>query len=81
MEDPQKLLDEHQASLEELPLPGPIFESFKKALIESTDLLPPSARKFQDWSIGMIDRYERRPSDGLKYFDEVTNSVIERSSG
>jgi ubiquitin-protein ligase E3 D len=79
-DDAQKLLDEHQASLEELQLPGPIFESFKTALIESTDLLPPSARKFQDWTIGLIDRYERRTSDGLEYFDNVTSNVIERSN-
>lgn len=75
----QKLLDEHQASLEELPLPESVFQSFRNALIQSTDLLPPSARKFQDWTIGLMDRYERRTSDGLKYFDGVTNNVIQRS--
>jgi len=79
-DDPQKLLDEHQASLEELSLPRSVFESFKNALTESTDLLPPSARKFQDWTIGLIDRFERRTSDGLKYFDEVTSNVIQRSN-
>ena len=79
-EDSQKLLDEHQVSLEELPLPASVFESFKNVLIESTEFLPPSARKFQDWTIGLIDRYERSSSDGLKYFDDITNNVIERSS-
>jgi ubiquitin-protein ligase E3 D len=78
-DDSQKLLDEHQASLEELPLPASIFASFQNSLIESTDLLPPSARKFQGWTIGLLDRFERRGSDGLKYFDHVTNNVIERS--
>ncbi|ERF71020.1 hypothetical protein EPUS_03300 [Endocarpon pusillum Z07020] len=78
-EDPQKLLDEHQASFEELPLPASVFDSLKNVLIESTEFLPPSARKFQDWTIGLIDRYERNSSDGLKYFDDVTHNVIERS--
>jgi ubiquitin-protein ligase E3 D len=77
--DAQKLLDEHQASLEELRLPKLIFEPFKQALIDSTDLLPPSARKFQEWTIGLIDRYERHKSDGLKYFDDITNNARERS--
>lgn len=77
--EPQTLLDEHQASLQELPLPESVFESFKDTLIQSTDLLPPSVRKFQDWTIGMIDRYERRTSDGLKYFDGVTSTVMENS--
>jgi ubiquitin-protein ligase E3 D len=79
-EDAHMLLDEHQASLEDLPLPASIFESFKSALTQSTDLLPPSARKFQDWTIGMIDRYQRTISDGLKYFDNVTSKAMERSS-
>jgi hypothetical protein len=48
-------------------------------LTESTELLPPLARKFEDWTIGLLDRFERRSSDGLKYFDNVTTNVIERS--
>jgi ubiquitin-protein ligase E3 D len=79
IDDSQKLLDEHQASLEELPLPVSIYESFQNSLTESTELLPPLARKFEDWTIGLLDRFERRSSDGLKYFDNVTTNVIERS--
>lgn len=78
--DAQKLLDDHQASLHELPLPRYLFESFKVALLKSTDLLPPSSRKFQDWTIGLIDRYERKSSDGLKCFENVTSSIIERAA-
>jgi ubiquitin-protein ligase E3 D len=80
VDDGQKLLDEHQASLEELRLPRPVYESFQKSLIDSTDLLPPSARKFQDWTIGLLDRFERKKSDGLEYFDDVTHNVLERSN-
>jgi len=79
IDDSQKLLDEHQASLEELPLPASIYDSFQNSLTESSDLLPPSARKFEDWTIGLLDRFERRSYDGLKYFDSVTTNVIERS--
>lgn len=78
--EPQNLLDEHQASLQELSLPTPLFDSFKSTLLERTDLLPPSSRKFKDWTISLIDRYERKGSDGLKYFDSVTNSAIERAA-
>ena len=76
----QKLLADHQASLHELPLHKSLLESFKTSLLKSTVLLPPSSRKFQDWSIGLMDRYERKDSDGLKYFDNVTSSIIERAA-
>lgn len=71
--DPHKLLDEHQASLEELLLPRQIFQSFKSSLVASTDLLPPSARRFQEWTIGSLDRYERTESGRMNYFDGIMN--------
>ena len=56
-ENPQKLLDDHSTNLEELTLPPMIFQSFKAALEDSTSLLPSGARSFQEWKVGLIDRF------------------------
>ncbi|EFR02173.1 hypothetical protein MGYG_05176 [Nannizzia gypsea CBS 118893] len=42
-------------SLEELRLPLHIYSRIKAVLERSTDLLPPSGRKFGEWEIGLID--------------------------
>lgn len=61
LDDPQQLLEEQSNSVEELFLPTPILHEFMESLRESTTLLPQSARNFQEWSVGLIDRYRRKP--------------------
>lgn len=78
IDDPQRLLDEHQASLEELLLPAKSFESVQQALIESTGLLPPNARKFKEWTIGLLDRFEPAKENALKYFAGVTEGAVQQ---
>lgn len=53
---PQKMLEGNSTSLEELYLPTPVLEKFTIALANKTLTLPPSARKFQDWNVGLLDR-------------------------
>lgn len=54
--EPQKILNELSATVEELFLPAAILEMLEKTLRESTDLLPPAARRFQVWDVGLLDR-------------------------
>jgi len=58
---PQELLDENSTSLEELVIPEPALEEFGQTLKESTEILPQSARTFQEWQVGLLDRYESHP--------------------
>ncbi len=59
VEDPQKILDEQSYTSEELYLSTSILNQFTAALKESTNLLPMSARSFREWSVGLIDRYQK----------------------
>jgi ubiquitin-protein ligase E3 D len=61
-EEPLKLLDDHQSTLEELALPEQEYSQLAEAMEESASILPQSARTFQDWQVGLLDRYEKNPS-------------------
>src|SRR5271156_993528 len=61
VDDPQKLLKEQSNSVEELCLPLPILQEFMTMLKQSTTLLPQSARNFQEWSVGLLERCRREP--------------------
>ncbi|KAJ5124418.1 uncharacterized protein N7515_008243 [Penicillium bovifimosum] len=47
-------------SVEELELPSMIFEAMSQALVGSTKMLPPSARIFNEWQVGLLSRFTRR---------------------
>jgi hypothetical protein len=61
VDDPQKLLKEQSNSVEELYLPSSILQEFMTMLKQSTMLLPQSARNFQEWCVGLLERYRREP--------------------
>ena len=61
VDDPQELLEKQSNSVEELFLPPPILQEFIASLKQSTTLLPQSARNFKEWSVGLLDRYQRTP--------------------
>ena len=65
IENPMAMLDENSSTLEELRLPSPLLAEFEEALRDGTNLLPQSARKFQDWNVAILDRYERHASTGM----------------
>lgn len=48
-------------SVEEVELPSMIFEAMEKALRDSNEMLPVSARKFQEWQVGLLSRFNRGP--------------------
>jgi hypothetical protein len=61
VDDPQKLLKEQSNSVEELYLPSSILQEYMTTLKQSTTLLPQSARNFQEWCVGLLERYRREP--------------------
>ena len=54
----QKMLDANPTSLEELYLPGPILQHLDSVLSNSSNMLPASARKFQTWDVGLLERFD-----------------------
>ncbi|KAJ5566091.1 hypothetical protein N7535_007729, partial [Penicillium sp. DV-2018c] len=46
-------------SVEELELPSMIFEAMSRALVGSTKMLPPTARIFNEWQVGLLSRFRR----------------------
>lgn len=63
-------LDANSNTHEDLYLPNPAdLISLRATLEKSTAMLPSSARSFQDWSVGLLDRYEKVPS-GLGVMQE-----------
>jgi hypothetical protein len=46
-------------SVEELCLPLNIYEAIRLALEQSNEMLPVSARRFRDWDVALLDRFER----------------------
>lgn len=63
-------LDANSTSHEDLHFSNPNdLIALRTTLEASTSMLPQSARKFQDWSVGLLDRYEKIPS-GLGVMQE-----------
>ena len=58
IDDPQKMIEEHSTAVEEVFLPTETFQDLREVLLESTATLPPPARHFQEWRVGLLDRYE-----------------------
>ncbi|KAF2146594.1 uncharacterized protein K452DRAFT_348336 [Aplosporella prunicola CBS 121167] len=56
-------LDSQSLSMEELSLPKPAFEALIDTLTKSAQWLPASARKFQDWNVGLLKRFEENEID------------------
>jgi hypothetical protein len=46
--------------LEEIMLPLEAIVDIRSLLQESGTLLPPSARKFRDWDVGVLEKYEEK---------------------
>jgi hypothetical protein len=46
------------ATIEDVEFPGELYEELVKSLIESQDVLPATARKFQGWDVGLLERFD-----------------------
>lgn len=47
-------------TVEELSLPVEAIGELSACLRDSAALLPPSARRFQGWNVGLLERFEER---------------------
>ena len=56
--DPQKVIEENSTFVEEVFLPTEALQDLHKVLLASTATLPPVARHFQEWQVGLLDRYK-----------------------
>jgi hypothetical protein len=55
-EKSSKLIDTQKA--EDISLPRDAVVEIEKCLRDSARFLPPSARLFQGWNVGLLQRYE-----------------------
>jgi hypothetical protein len=46
-------------SVEELELPSMVYEALFEALHGSNQMLPPTARQFNEWQVGLLSRFSR----------------------
>ena len=53
-----KLLEREDT--DDLLLPAEAIEEIVSCLEESAAVLPPSARTFQEWKVGLLERYEKQ---------------------
>ncbi len=56
IDDPYSTLEQQSMKVEELQLPIPILQELRLNLQASSKLLPKSARKIQDWDVGLLKR-------------------------
>lgn len=54
--NPSKILEQESSKVDELQLPSDAMTSLVSALHTSSRLLPISARKFQEWTVGFLER-------------------------
>lgn len=54
--NPKKILEQDSLRVDELQLPSDAAASVRAALDASTGLLPVPARKFQEWTVGFLER-------------------------
>lgn len=52
--NPTKVLEKEGFRADELQLPDSALKSLQSALYQSNRLLPASAQRFQDWSVGLL---------------------------
>jgi hypothetical protein len=55
---PLKPGEPESASIEDVEFPEDLYEELDKALELSQRLLPPTAKKFQGWDVGLLERFE-----------------------
>lgn len=54
--DPAEFLEKNFAGVDEIELPDQVLQSLRGDLESSGRILPPSARRLQEWEIGLLNR-------------------------
>lgn len=45
-------------TIEDVEFPTELYEELEKSLDESQDVLPATARKFKEWDVGLLERFD-----------------------
>ncbi len=77
LQSPEEFLDSNQSTVEELVVPQEDFVEFRQTLQESTNILPDSARSFQDWQVGLLDRWERTATGSVRMDENPLNKKVD----
>jgi ubiquitin-protein ligase E3 D len=76
--DPAEFLETNEAlTYEELIVPDEDFADFKTTLQQSTDVLPDTARTFQDWQVGLLDKWEKSATGTATMDKNPLNKKVE----
>ena len=76
--DPAEFLDSNESSsYEELIVPEEDFVDFRQTIHQSTDVLPDSARTFQDWHVGLLDRWESNATGSARMDENPLNKKVD----
>ncbi|KAL8990933.1 MAG: hypothetical protein Q9169_007992 [Polycauliona sp. 2 TL-2023] len=54
--NPEELLEQQSLKIDELRLPTEIYQVVYSDIKSITQLLPTPAQKFQDWTVGLLER-------------------------
>jgi hypothetical protein len=71
----KEVLEKNSFSHEQLLFPDNVFAALRRALEESMELLPVSARKFQEWNVGLLERFDEADFTGAAARVGITPSI------
>ena len=54
----EKLIEDTSQTVEEISLPVETILDVQKDLVNSALFIPPTPRKFKDWDVGLLERFE-----------------------
>lgn len=57
---PLKPGEPESASIEDVEFPEELFQELRSILEDNQRVLPPTARKFQGWEVGLLERFDVR---------------------
>jgi hypothetical protein len=57
-EEGNKLVDSMTSGVQEISFPAPAIRAARQVLQESNNLMPASERLFQQWHVGLLERWE-----------------------
>jgi hypothetical protein len=55
---PLKAGEVEESSVEDVEFPAPLYEELDRVLRDSRMVLPESARRFQGWDVGLLERFD-----------------------
>ncbi|KAF2253072.1 hypothetical protein BU26DRAFT_214208 [Trematosphaeria pertusa] len=74
---PPQTGEPESASIEDVAFPKELFEALERTLKESQKLVPASARRFQGWEVGLLERFDLgdMKSLALEQCDQSTQQI------